>query len=163
MNYISDFGSMYLESSMEIAGVSNNFFKVEAKCGHVGKNLYFKGTFYVRAKNARRAATVVRRFPRVKHDRANAIISVAPISFAEFIKGQREEYSRPYYQCLSKQEQNCHWDEISKDIYEDDYLSDIEKKVFKTKKHSLRKTYNLDPMYLELKNYQGNISKVEIV
>jgi len=36
------------------------FFEVKAKCGHVGRNKYFEGSFYEIAENAADAARIVR-------------------------------------------------------------------------------------------------------
>ena len=44
------------------------YFKVQVKCGHVGKDYYFPGELYITAENGREAAKVARVMPRVKHD-----------------------------------------------------------------------------------------------
>ena len=52
------------------------FYKVTAKCGHVGRNNYIEKDFFVKADSGRDAALIVRCKPRVKHDRKDAILSV---------------------------------------------------------------------------------------
>lgn len=150
----------YLEIPGDLPIKERNYFKVVAKCGHVGKGYYFEGKFYVMAPTATRAAEKTRKFPRVKHDYKDAIISVESISYQEYLEGQNYEYNRPYYNCLSKQEQLMNWDDICQDIhFEDSYYREEKKK---SKKHSLKNTYNYDPMYQELKRYRGNISAIDV-
>jgi len=145
----------YFEIEGDLPITQRNYFKVIAKCGHVGKGYYFEGKFYVAAETASHAATKVRKFPRVKHDYKDAIISVTPISYQEYIEGQNYEYNRPYYNCLNKQEQYMYWDDISQDIhFESNYMRD---EIKSSKKHSLKNTFNQDPMYKDLKLYKGNI------
>ena len=52
------------------------------------------------------------------------------------------------------------WDDICQDIYFEDSYYQEEKK--NSKKHSLKNTYNYDPMYQELKRYRGNISAIDV-
>ena len=59
---------------------TSNYFKVVAKCGHVKRDKYYEGTFYVYARDAKGAAAFVRQFPRVKHNHKDAIISVDKIT-----------------------------------------------------------------------------------
>lgn len=96
------------------------FFEVQAKCGHVGRGHFFKGTFYINAHSASEAAAVVRNMPRVKHDRKDAIISVNEISKRQFEKGREERSENPYYSCVNVQEQRANIDKISIFIEEED-------------------------------------------
>lgn len=148
----------YFEILGDLSITQLKYFKVVAKCGHVGKGMYFKGQFYVAADSASLAASKTRKFPRVKHDYKDAIISVTEISYKDYLDGQNYEYNRPYYNCQSKQEQALYWDEISQDVY----LEEEVKEVKLTKKHSLNKSFNHDPLYTELKRYKGNINLIEI-
>ena len=50
------------------------FYRVKAKCGHVGRNNYIVKNFYVVASSGKEAAHKVRYFPRVKHDRKDAYL-----------------------------------------------------------------------------------------
>lgn len=121
------------------------YFLVTAKCGHVGKDYYYKGNFYIKAENGRIAAQIVRDAPRVKHNHKDAILSVRKIEHQEFLIGKQEESKKPYYTCFSKQEQNKYWDEIKKDVYKDFHQ---EERYSKNKKlHSLINEYNDDPLY----------------
>ena len=147
----------YFEIHGDLSITQLKYFKVVAKCGHVGRGMYFKGQFYVAADSASRAAAKTRQFPRVKHDYKDAIISVTEISYKDYLDGQNYEYNRPYYNCKNKQEQSLYWDEISQDVHLEE-----EKEVIVSKKHSLMKTFNHDPLYSELKRYKGNINLIEI-
>lgn len=150
--------NVYFEIPGDLSITQLKYFKVLAKCGHVGKGMYFEGKFYVAADNASNAAARTRKFPRVKHDYKDAIISVTEISYKDYIDGQNYEYNRPYYNCQSKQEQALYWDEISQNVY----FEESREEVKLSKKHSLKNTYNHDPLYHELKRYKGNINLSEI-
>lgn len=150
--------NQYFEIPGDLSITQPRYFRVVAKCGHVGKGMYFKGRFYVAADSASHAAARTRRFPRVKHDYKDAIISVTEISYQDYLDGQNYEYNRPYYNCKSKQEQALYWDEISQDVYWEEEVGEVKS----TKKHSLKKSFNQDPLYAELKRYKGNINLIEI-
>lgn len=64
-----------------------SYFKVTAKCGHVGKGHYIIKDYFVKAEDGKEAAYKVRFFPRVKHDWKDAIVSVERITAEEFVKG----------------------------------------------------------------------------
>jgi hypothetical protein len=85
--------------------MTNKFFEVRAKCGHVGKNYYYEGVFYIKAENAKEAAAKGRVMPRVKHDHKDAILSVAQLSREEFKARWVARSNIPYYQCRNRQEQ----------------------------------------------------------
>ena len=67
-----------------------NYYKVEAKCGHVGRNNYIIKTFYVISESKKEAAKKVRHIPRVKHHHKDAIISVQKIEHSEYLKGKEK-------------------------------------------------------------------------
>ena len=94
-----------------------NFFEVTAKCGHVGRNYYYKGVFYVQAENGKLAAKDVRTKPRVKHDRKDAILSVVKVDYETFKLGEVRYRSNPYFYCHNKQEQIGFLPEIDEKIY----------------------------------------------
>ena len=66
-----------------------NYYKVLAKCGHVGRNKYIEKWFYIKAKSGKEAAKIVRDLPRVKHHHKDAIKDVIKISFEEYINGKK--------------------------------------------------------------------------
>lgn len=122
------------------------YYKVTAKCGHVGKGFYYPGDLFIKAENGRDAAKVAREMPRVKHDRKDAILNVVEIDLESYLAGKEATRNNPYFFCESIQEQFKYWDEIETQILVDDYLAKQSlKKV--TKKHSLRNIYNADPQY----------------
>ena len=129
------------------------YFKVVAKGGHVGKSFYYRAVYFVSAENGREAALKVRKFPRVKHDRKDAIISVEKISFDEYKKGCSEEYRKPWHCCANVQEQSAFWNEIQDDVFEE---SCLDKNIYK-KKRTIHSVRNEDPFYYELKHYHGTI------
>lgn len=75
----------YFEIDGDLPVKQRNYYKVLAKCGHVGKGYYFEGKFYIAAETASKAAFKARKFPRVKHDHKDAIISVTPITYKEYV------------------------------------------------------------------------------
>ena len=81
-------------------------FKVVCKCGHVGRKFYIPVAFGIDAENAKEAAQIARWFPRVKHNHADAILSVEKISdeaFEELIQINRND---EYLKCKNIQQQN---------------------------------------------------------
>lgn len=81
------------------------YFQVEAKCGHVGKNMCILVPFACIARDGKEAAARVRFFPRVKHHHKDAIRNVREISFAEFVKLRSENDADPFLHCKNPQEQ----------------------------------------------------------
>ncbi len=126
------------------------YFKVTAKCGHVGKNKYFEGTFFIEAESKKDAAEKIRYRGRVKHDKKDAILNVEEIDYETYIKGIKENSKHPYFNCKNKQEQNRFLQEIQKNIV-DEENTNLEKPK-KTKRHSLRKNFNHDNDYEFYKN-----------
>ena len=95
-----------------------NFYEVQAKCGHVGRGRFFRGTFYVRAYTGSEAAAIVRQLPRVKHDHKDAILSVRRIDRAEYDVERTAVRQNPYYSCTNVQQQRECLDQI------EDYIED---------------------------------------
>ncbi len=120
------------------------YFKVTAKCGHVGKNNYYRGNLFIKAESGKEAAKIARDIPRVKHDRKDAILDVQEIDFETFETGRMINHGIHYYTCESKQEQNYYLYEIEENIFVEEN-GDFDKKL--TKRHSLRNVYNSDPAY----------------
>ena len=85
--------------------MTNRYFKVEAKCGHVGHGKCIWITFATTGENGKEAARKVRDFKRVKHDHKDAIGSVKEISFEEFMEIKAANDIDPYLHCKNIQEQ----------------------------------------------------------
>ncbi len=129
------------------------YFKVMAKCGHVGKNNYYEEVLYLWAEDKKSAAKIARNFPRVKHDQKYAILAVEEISFSEYLSGKEEIKKSPYWICNNIQDQRRFFPELTNQIQRED---NKQKKL--DKKHSLRKNYNAnDPLYYEYSRYSGDI------
>ncbi len=83
------------------------FYEVVAKCGHVGRQNYYEGHIFVRAVDKKHAARIVKRFPRVKKDHEDAILNIYEVDEPEYLKGVEEMNNNPYFNCVSKHEQNA--------------------------------------------------------
>ncbi len=116
------------------------FFEIVAKCGHVGRDKYYAGHFFVKAKNAKNAAKIVKRKPRVKRDHEDAILSVMEVSYKEYVAGIEQMKNDPYFNCKSKYEQKEVWEIIKINVYKE-----TDKQV------AYRKLYNKE--YKEKNNY----------
>lgn len=93
------------------------YFKVTAKCGHVGRDQYYKGMFFIRAESGSEAAAIARWIPRVKHHHKDAILSVEKTGYAEFKAGQTISHDNPYFNCHSRQEQGLFSADIAGNIH----------------------------------------------
>ncbi len=92
------------------------FYRVKAKCGHVGRNHYIEKNFYVIASSGKEAALRVRYLPRVKHDRKDAILNVEQISQDEFNIGIEINRADNYFKVTNSSEQRLLEAVDSKDI-----------------------------------------------
>ncbi len=81
------------------------FFKVVAKCGHVGRYNYIIKSFFVKAKTAKEAAFKIRNAPRVKHHHKDAIRSVEEINYEEYVKGVIEMEEDKYFHIHNSSDQ----------------------------------------------------------
>lgn len=81
------------------------FYKVTAMCGHVSRNRYIPIDFPVKAANGREAALKVRSFPRVKHDRKEAIINCVEIPEEDYYVLILINENDSYLKCKCIQEQ----------------------------------------------------------
>ena len=86
--------------------MTKRYFKVEAKCGHVGHGKCIWITFATTGENGKEAARKVRDFKRVKHDHKDAILDVRCITLEEFLEIKEINDNDPYLKCHSRQEQN---------------------------------------------------------
>ena len=127
-----------------------NYYKVEAKCGHVGRNKYVVKCFPVCADSGKEAAKQVRDFPRVKHHHKDAILSTSKISEEEFYELHKNNDNDPYFKCTCVQDQR-RYEET--EIFEDEnFLYKIRSKkieidnkpifVGKTKIRNPKRYYN---------------------
>jgi len=107
---------------------SLNYFIVDAKCGHVGKNKYMPISFAVIAKTGKEAAYMVRNFPRVKHNHKDAIKDVRKVSYEEYLIQFNNNNEDSYLKCESKQEQN-QITNLNDRLLEDNHL---ERRIYKT-------------------------------
>ncbi len=84
------------------------YYKVLAKCGHVGRNNYIEKEFFIKANSGKEAAYRVRWMPRVKHDRKDAILSVEEISYEQFKLGQASIRSDLFFSVTNSTEQRLY-------------------------------------------------------
>lgn len=85
---------------------NTKYFKVIAKCGHVGKMHYIPVAFAVKAENASEASQIARKFPRVKKQCWDAILSCEEVSkfvYKQIIKSNNEN---SYFNCKTRKQQN---------------------------------------------------------
>lgn len=78
---------------------NTKYFKVTAKCGHVGKGNYVPINFAVKAENASAASQITKRFPRVKKQLWDCILACVEISRKEYKELRRINDNDPYLQC----------------------------------------------------------------
>ena len=83
------------------------YFEVIAKCGHVVRQKFFEGHFYVNTEDAKNAAIIIMSAPRVKKDHADCILSVNEISYEDYKNGCIEMNNNPYFKCKTKKEQKA--------------------------------------------------------
>lgn len=81
------------------------YYKVAAKCGHVGRYHYIIKEFYIEANDGKDAAHKVRHLPRVKHDRKDAILSIEIITQADYLAGKALQAKDMYFRVHSSTEQ----------------------------------------------------------
>lgn len=81
------------------------YYKVKAKCGHVGRGKYILMDFFVKAENGKDAAAIVRKKPRVKHDWKDAIESVDEIGEEEYLNGKVQMQNELYFSVTNSSEQ----------------------------------------------------------
>lgn len=102
-----------------------NFYRVKAKCGHVGNNKYIPIDFYFIADNAKNAAQLCRNTPRVKHHHKDAIIETVEITKADYDTGIAENLKDPYLTVDNIQEQRRIADSIIDRIQIENVVEDV--------------------------------------
>lgn len=112
------------------------YYKVLAKCGHVGRNNYMLKWLYIKAESGKEAAEFARKTPRVKHDHKDAIRKVVEIDFDEYQKGRKIMKSDMFFQVHNSSDQrlcNC--------IQQEDVYPEIWKKKYKKARNGQRIRY----------------------
>ena len=95
------------------------YYKVEAKCGHVGKSKYILKWFYIKAEDGCQASKIVREKPRVKHHHKDAIREVIEITYDEYYAGCKLSSLDMYFHSHCRQEQiTCNCVDINDILYE---------------------------------------------
>ena len=84
---------------------NNKYFKVIAKCGHVGKGNYVPIAFPVKADSRSEASQKVMGFHRVKKQLNDAIISCTPIDRKSYKELKRANAQNPYLHCKCSRQQ----------------------------------------------------------
>lgn len=82
-----------------------NYYKVDAKCGHVGRYYYIIKSFFVEACDKKEAASLTRQIPRVKHHQKDAIRKVEQISYISYLVGKERNKLDPYFFVTNSSEQ----------------------------------------------------------
>ena len=77
--------------------MNEKYFKVLAKCGHVGRNKYILKWFYIKSNNSKEAARNVILKPRVKHCHKDVIRQVCEIDFNNYCYGLNKTNKDDYF------------------------------------------------------------------
>ena len=91
--------------SQEEKTMTKKYYKVIAKCGHVGKRRYVPIAFAIKANSRHEASQLVRTFPRVKKQLDDAIISCENISKRQYKDLRRTNNQNPYLRCKTHKDQ----------------------------------------------------------
>ncbi len=114
--------------------MKTEYYKVLAKCGHVGRHRYITKWFYVKASSGKEAAYIVRYKPRVKHDHKDAIREVVPINYDEYIEGIKIMASDMYFNVHNSTDQRLYNCIKQEDLYPEERITKTKKdKNIKTK------------------------------
>ena len=92
--------------TMEDGNVKYEMYEVACKCGHVGRTRYIPIHYPIKAQSGKEAASKAREYPRVKHDRKDAILSVCKIDQRRFSELREINNRDPYLRCTCIQDQN---------------------------------------------------------
>jgi hypothetical protein len=89
---------------------NQQYYKVIAKCGHVGRKHYIPIQFAIIAENGKEAAQIARNLPRVKKDHKDAILMCEKISYEVYQEILQNNHNDPYLKCKNHNEQveKCH-------------------------------------------------------
>ena len=103
------------------------YFKVVAKCGHLGKKKYVPITFAVKARDGKEAAEKARWIPRVKHQHQDAILDCEKITYEEFVEINKKNNEDGYLQCKNVQQQNLI--DMSDRVFDDPHYYETQNKI----------------------------------
>ena len=122
----------------------NNYYLVQVKGGHVGRNKYMPVTFAIRDNSAKSAAERARLIGRTKHHHRFAILSVEETTPDKFYAQVNLNKIDPYFNVRSKREQKAFNDVIMPRVRceeaEPDYKSEaVSKRALYSKKEKIRK------------------------
>ena len=92
------------------------YFKVIAKCGHVGRNNYILKAFYVECIDGEEAASIVKISPRVKHNHKDVIREVDEIAREDYFEGRKNMSRDPYFIVHNKQTQKLLCPDIMENV-----------------------------------------------
>lgn len=109
------------------------YYKVLAKCGHVGRNNYIIKCFYVKANDGEEAAKIVRQKPRVKHRHKDAIRDVIAIELEEYLTGLKIMEADMYFKVQNSSDQRLYNCVKQEDIYPEE-----DKKKYKKPRNGQR-------------------------
>ena len=107
------------------------YYKVVAKCGHVGRNNYTLKEFAIISNSAKESAEIIRNTPRVKHHHKDARRSVEEISFEEYKEIKRKNSSDPFFNSHSRQEEvrkGCNLNVVLRETNEEKDYDRLERK-----------------------------------
>ena len=96
--------------------MTNKFYAVTVKFGHVGQHKFIIKTIPVVAESGKEAAFKARWTPRVKHHDKYAIISVKQIDLEAYVLLCIDKGFDPYFQCKNIQEQRQICEGIEEDV-----------------------------------------------
>ena len=109
------------------------YYKVLAKCGHVGRNNYIIKCFYVKANDGEEAAKIVRQKPRVKHHHKDALRDVIAIELEEYLTGLKIMEADMYFKVQNSSDQRLYNCVKQEDIYPEE-----DKKKYKKPRNGQR-------------------------
>lgn len=125
--------------------MNNNYYIVEAKCGHVGKDKYILIKFPIKASSKKEAATKARLLPRVKHHHKDAIRDVREVDYDAFASQIEENKYNTYLNVSNIQEQ--------REYYSDYYLDREEEQKLEKKEKAKTLSFSLVKQLLAYQSY----------
>ena len=129
--------------------MEQNYYLVEAMCGHVGKRRYIPIKFAIIAENGKEAAKIARNIPRVKHDNKYAILQVEKVNYDTFqnqVNKNKEDQYLNWRDCRYCETFNQ--EDIQERIIS--YVGKNRKKE-KEKRYDRRKEQRREEMYIKLR------------